>query len=79
LDGSSSRKAGGSLNRRLCASSDVRPRSLHAPFAALGIAVGGDARSSAATNLWVQSSFVQNQRLQRVFFPEGIRFDGKAC
>ncbi len=31
----------------------------------------------SASNLWVQSSFAQKQRLQRVFFPEGIRFDGK--
>jgi len=25
----------------------------------------------------VQSSFAQKQRLQHVFFPDGIRFDGK--
>jgi hypothetical protein len=31
----------------------------------------------SASNLWVQSSFAQKQRLQRVFFPDGIRFDGK--
>src|SRR5206468_5011561 len=31
----------------------------------------------SASNLWVQSSFAQKQRLQQVFFPEGIRFDGK--
>ena len=31
----------------------------------------------SASNLWVQSSFAQKQRLQQVFFLEGIRFDGK--
>ena len=31
----------------------------------------------SASNLWVQSSFAQKQRLQQVFFPEGVRFDGK--
>jgi site-specific DNA recombinase len=31
----------------------------------------------SASNLWVQSSFAQKQRLQQVFFPDGIRFDGK--
>ena len=31
----------------------------------------------SASNLWVQSSFTQKQRLQQVFFPDGIRFDGK--
>src|SRR4051812_32441749 len=31
----------------------------------------------SASNLWVQSSFAQKQRLQHVFFPDGIRFDGK--
>src|SRR5207244_3914445 len=31
----------------------------------------------SASNLWVQSSFTQKQRLQHVFFPDGIRFDGK--
>ena len=29
------------------------------------------------SNLWVQSSLAQKQRLQQVFFPDGIRFDGK--
>ena len=28
--------------------------------------------------LWVQSSLAQKQRLQQVFFPDGVRFDGKA-
>ena len=28
-------------------------------------------------NLWVQSSLNQKQRLQQLFFPEGVRFDGK--
>ena len=31
----------------------------------------------SASNLWVQSSLAQNQRLQQVFFPDGVRFDGK--
>ena len=31
----------------------------------------------SASNLWVQSSLMQKQRLQQVFFPDGIRFDGK--
>src|SRR5262249_10228068 len=31
----------------------------------------------SASNLWVQSSIAQKQRLQQVFFPEGVRFDGK--
>jgi hypothetical protein len=31
----------------------------------------------SASNLWVQSSFAQEQRLQQVFFPEGVRFNGK--
>ena len=31
----------------------------------------------SASNLWVQSSLAQKQRLQQVFFPDGIRFDGK--
>ncbi len=31
----------------------------------------------SASNLWVQSSLNQKQRLQRLFFPEGVRFDGK--
>jgi site-specific DNA recombinase len=30
----------------------------------------------SASNLWVQSSFAQKQRLQQVFFPDGVRFDG---
>jgi hypothetical protein len=31
----------------------------------------------SASNLWVQSSLAQKQRLQRRFFPDGVRFDGK--
>ena len=31
----------------------------------------------SASNLWVQSTAAQKRRLQQVFFPEGIRFDGK--
>src|SRR5438094_329667 len=31
----------------------------------------------SASNLWVQSSLAQKQRLQQVLFPDGVRFDGK--
>jgi site-specific DNA recombinase len=31
----------------------------------------------SASNLWAQSSLAQKQRLQQVFFPEGVRFDGR--
>jgi hypothetical protein len=31
----------------------------------------------SASNLWIQSSFAQKQRLPVAFFPDGIRFDGK--
>ena len=31
----------------------------------------------SASNLWVQSSLDQKQRLQQLFFPDGVRFDGK--
>ena len=31
----------------------------------------------SASNLWVQSSVAQKQRLQQVFFPDGVRFDGE--
>ncbi|MBY0497369.1 MAG: hypothetical protein K2Y23_24470 [Cyanobacteria bacterium] len=31
-----------------------------------------------AADLWVQASLEQRQRLQQLFFPEGIAFDGKA-
>ena len=30
-----------------------------------------------ASDLWVQASLNQRQRLQQLFFPEGIAFDGK--
>jgi hypothetical protein len=30
-----------------------------------------------ASDLWVQASLDQRQRLQRIFFPEGVLFDGK--
>src|SRR5207245_2444191 len=30
----------------------------------------------SASNLWVQSSLSQKQRLQQLFFPDGMRFDG---
>jgi len=30
-----------------------------------------------ASNLWVQASLDQKQRLQQLFFPDGIAFDGK--
>lgn len=31
----------------------------------------------SASNLWVQSSLAQKQRLQQLFFPDGVRFNGK--
>ena len=31
----------------------------------------------SASNMWVQSSLNQKQRLQQLFFPDGMRFDGK--
>jgi hypothetical protein len=31
----------------------------------------------SASNLWVQSPLKHKQRLQQLFFPDGIRFDGK--
>ena len=31
-----------------------------------------------ASDLWVQASLEQRQRLQRLFFPEGVAFSGKA-
>ena len=30
-----------------------------------------------ASDLWVQASLDQRQRLQRLFFPDGVVFDGK--
>ncbi|HUQ89557.1 MAG TPA: hypothetical protein VM096_18490 [Vicinamibacterales bacterium] len=30
-----------------------------------------------ASDLWVQASLEQRQRLQRLFFPDGVAFDGK--
>jgi len=32
-----------------------------------------------AADLWVQASLQQRQRLQQLFFSEGISFDGKEC
>src|ERR1700730_9897125 len=42
-----------------------------------GILAFAESVLPSASNLWVQSSFTQKQRLQQVFFPDGIRFDGK--
>ena len=30
-----------------------------------------------ASDLWVQASLIQKQRLQQLFFPDGIAFDGR--
>ena len=30
-----------------------------------------------ASDLWVQASLEQRQRLQQLFFPDGVAFDGK--
>jgi hypothetical protein len=32
-----------------------------------------------ASDLWIQASLEQWQRLQRLFFPEGVAFSGKAA
>ena len=42
-----------------------------------GILVFAERVLPSAANLWVHSSLAQKQRLQQVFFPEGVRFDGK--
>ena len=42
-----------------------------------GILAFAERARPSASNLWVQSSFAEKQRLQQVFFPNGIRFDGK--
>jgi hypothetical protein len=31
-----------------------------------------------ASDLWIQASLEQRQRLQRLFFPEGVTFSGKS-
>jgi len=31
-----------------------------------------------ASDLWIQASLEQRQRLQRLFFPEGVAFSGKS-
>jgi hypothetical protein len=40
-------------------------------------AVLGAVKAASASNLWVQSSLAQKQRLQQVFFADGIRLNGK--
>jgi hypothetical protein len=35
-------------------------------------------RVPRASDLWIQASLEQRQRLQRLFFPEGVAFSGKA-
>ena len=42
-----------------------------------GILAFGERVLPSASNLWVQSSLAQKQRLQQLFFPDGVRFDGK--
>lgn len=42
-----------------------------------GILAFADRVLPSASNLWVQASLNQKQRLQQVFFPEGVHFDGK--
>ncbi len=42
-----------------------------------GILAFAELALQSASNLWVHSSLGQKQRLQQVFFPDGIRFDGK--
>ena len=43
-----------------------------------GILAFAERALPSASNLWVQSSLAQKQRLQQVFFPDGVRFDGKS-
>jgi hypothetical protein len=31
-----------------------------------------------ASDVWIQASLAQRQQLQKLFFPEGVRFDGKS-
>jgi hypothetical protein len=41
-----------------------------------GILAFADRVLPRASDLWVQASLEQRQRFQRLFFPEGIAFDG---
>ncbi len=42
-----------------------------------GILAFAESVLPSASNLWVQSSLAQKQRLQQLFSPEGVRFDGE--
>ena len=42
-----------------------------------GILAFGERVLPRASDLWVQSSLDHKQRLQQLFFPDAIRFDGK--
>ena len=43
----------------------------------LGILAFAERVLPSASNVWVRSSLNQKQRLQQMFFPQGVRFDGK--
>ena len=34
---------------------------------------------SASSRLWIEAGLEQRQRLQRLFFPEGLSYDGQEC
>ena len=61
----------------LCALSACGLRLVVAPEPRLDILAFAERVLPSASNLWVQSSLAQKQRLQQVFFPDGVRFDGK--
>ena len=42
-----------------------------------GILAFADRILPSAASLWVQSSLNQKQRLQQLFFPDGVRFNGE--
>jgi hypothetical protein len=46
-------------------------------FDAEGILAFAERVLPRASELWVQASLNQKQRLQQLFFPEGLAFDGK--
>ncbi len=53
----------------------MAPRVPEGPFSQAS--AGPKNATQVASNLWNQSSLAQKQRLQQVFFPDGVRFDEK--
>ena len=49
----------------------------HEEFDVEGILAFAERVLPRASDLWVQASLDQRQRLQRLFFPDGVVFDGK--